>query len=211
MLPAWRRPCPGVPGGAHTRGGPALAGAGRPPARHRRAARSGCVMWVRCHCQPARLVIFNPCSIQARNPYQQAVLASGGRSVRSNHGSLYPGSQQASRVQCNCRWRPLKAIPVPCHVGPGSGPKVFSGPPRPWPVDRNVPPVLRRKNGCQPPRVMRRNSQRADKPRSASTRTVHDRGTARYTWRRMRTHARRQACLAVAARTTQTTGMAQPR
>ena len=57
-------------------------------ASHRRAARSGLVMWVRCHCQPARLVILKPCSIQARNPYQQAVLASGGRSVRINHGSL---------------------------------------------------------------------------------------------------------------------------
>jgi hypothetical protein len=27
-------------------------------ASHRRAARSGWVMWVRCHCQPARLVIL---------------------------------------------------------------------------------------------------------------------------------------------------------
>ena len=32
-LPAWRRPCQGAPGGAHPRGGPALSGAGRPPAR----------------------------------------------------------------------------------------------------------------------------------------------------------------------------------
>ena len=57
-------------------------------ASHRRAARSGMVMWVRCHCHPARLVILKPCSIQARKPYQQALLASGGKSVRSNHGSL---------------------------------------------------------------------------------------------------------------------------
>src|SRR5882724_11679851 len=57
-------------------------------ASHRRAARSGLVIWVRCHCQPARLVILKPCSIQARKPYQPAVLASGGRSVRINHGSL---------------------------------------------------------------------------------------------------------------------------
>ena len=63
-----------------------------PPAtaRHRRAARAGGVMWVRCHCPPARLVILQPGSIQARNPYQQAVLASGGRSVRINQGSVYP-------------------------------------------------------------------------------------------------------------------------
>ena len=72
-------------------------------ASHRRAARSGLVMWVRCHGQPARLVILKPCSIHARNPYQQAVLASGGRSVRITHGSLSPASQQASRVQCS--WR----------------------------------------------------------------------------------------------------------
>ena len=39
---------------------------------HRRSARSGSVMRVRCHCQPARFVILNPCSIQARIPYQQA-------------------------------------------------------------------------------------------------------------------------------------------
>src|SRR4030095_476332 len=30
-LPAWRRPCQGVPGGAHPRGGPGLAGAGEAP------------------------------------------------------------------------------------------------------------------------------------------------------------------------------------
>jgi len=41
-------------------------------ASHNRAARWGSVMRVRCHCQPPRLVILNPCSIQARNPYQQA-------------------------------------------------------------------------------------------------------------------------------------------
>ena len=37
-------------------------------ASHRRAAQSRLVMWVRCHCQPARLVILKPCSIHARNP-----------------------------------------------------------------------------------------------------------------------------------------------
>src|SRR5439155_5989023 len=72
-------------------------------ARHRRAARSGLVIWVRCHCQPARLVIFKPCSIHARNPYQQAALASGGRSVSINHGSLSPTSQHANSVQWS--WR----------------------------------------------------------------------------------------------------------
>ena len=57
-------------------------------ASHSRAARSGALMRVRCHCQPARLVILKPCSIQARRPYQPASLASGGRSVRISQGSL---------------------------------------------------------------------------------------------------------------------------
>src|SRR5262249_56395982 len=51
-------------------------------ANHRRAARSGWVIRVRCHCQPARLIHLNCCSIQARRPYQPASLASGGKSVR---------------------------------------------------------------------------------------------------------------------------------
>src|SRR6266481_2542024 len=93
---------------------------------------------------------------------------------------LNPGPQ-ASRVQWSCRWRPLKAMPVPCQEVPGSGTKVCSGTPRTWPLGRKVPPVLMRKNGCHPRRVMRRNSQRAYKPRSASTMTVHDAGTARRT------------------------------
>ena len=72
---------------------------GRPPtlsnhkvatatANHRRAARWGSVMRVRCHGHPARLVSLKPCSIQARNPYQQASLASGGKSVRINQGAM---------------------------------------------------------------------------------------------------------------------------
>src|SRR5712691_5121060 len=102
-------------------------------------------------------------------------------------------------------------MPVPCHVVPGAGTNVFRGTARTWPWGRKVPPVLMRKNGCHPSRMMRRNSQRASKPRSASTMTVHARGTARRTWRSMRNHSRRQACLAVAGRTVQATGMAQPR
>jgi hypothetical protein len=49
------------------------------------------------------LVIVTPCAIHARHPYQQAVLASGGRAVRITHGSLSPASPQASRVPCH--WR----------------------------------------------------------------------------------------------------------
>jgi hypothetical protein len=72
-------------------------------ASHRRAARSGLVMRVRCHGHPARLVLVKPCSIQARKPSQQAVLASGGTSVRINHGALSLASQHASNVPCSCR------------------------------------------------------------------------------------------------------------
>src|SRR5205807_3064829 len=61
-------------------------------ARPRRAARAGWGIRVRCHGQPARLVSVKPCSIQARRPYQQAVLAAGGSAVRSTHGSCSPGS-----------------------------------------------------------------------------------------------------------------------
>jgi hypothetical protein len=57
-------------------------------ASHRRAARCGSVMRVRCHCQPARFVTLKPCSIQARSLYQHASLASGGKSVRIHHGSV---------------------------------------------------------------------------------------------------------------------------
>jgi len=87
----------------------------------RRAARSGGVLGVRCPCQPARWVLLKPCAIQARTPYQQAVLASGGRSVRSNQGAVSPASQQASRGHWSGRWRPVKAMPVPCQAVPGSG------------------------------------------------------------------------------------------
>jgi hypothetical protein len=58
----------------------------RPMPSSMRTARSGWVFRVRCHCQPARLRHFNCCSIQARNPYQPASLASGGRSVRISQG-----------------------------------------------------------------------------------------------------------------------------
>ena len=75
-------------------------------ANHNRAARCGSVMRVRCHCQPPRLVILKPCSIQARKPYQHALPALGARSVSSNHGSRYPSSHRASSVQLRRRRAP---------------------------------------------------------------------------------------------------------
>jgi hypothetical protein len=82
---------------------------------------------VRCHCQPARLMHLNCCSIQARSPYQPASLASGGRSVRISHGSVSPSSQQASRVHRSRRWGRLKAVPVPRQQVPGWGTKLSKG------------------------------------------------------------------------------------
>ena len=81
-------------------------------------------MRVRCHCQPPRLVSLKPCLIQARKPYPAAVLATGGRSVTSNHRSVYPGSQQASIVQAS--GLVLNAAPRLCHWVSGAGANVAS-------------------------------------------------------------------------------------
>src|ERR1022692_1810458 len=84
-------------------------------ASHSRSARAGSSMRVYCHCQPPLLIRLNPCSIQARKPYQQTSPASGGKSVRTNQGSAYPSPQQARRVQSNCADAVLKAVPRPCQ------------------------------------------------------------------------------------------------
>jgi hypothetical protein len=55
--------------------------------------------------------------------------------------------------------------------------------------------MFTRKNGCHPSRVLRRNSQRTSKPRSARTSTVQARETARGPRRTIRNDSRRQACL----------------
>jgi hypothetical protein len=68
-----------------------------------RAARSGARRRVRCHCQPARLGIVKPCAIQARRPYQQASLASGGRAVRSSPGAVEPSAHRANNGHAPCR------------------------------------------------------------------------------------------------------------
>src|SRR5881409_913715 len=53
-------------------------------ANHRRAARSGLVMWVRCHGHPARLVICKPCAIHARAgwPWQRTHMTKPERAAR---------------------------------------------------------------------------------------------------------------------------------
>ena len=102
-------------------------------------------------------------------------------------------------------------MPVPRQLVPGRGTKVVKGRQQAAPAGRKLPPVLMRKNGCQPSRVMRRNSHGAYKPRSANTITVQPRGMAGRSRRSRRSHSRRQACLAPAGKITQATGIAQPR
>jgi hypothetical protein len=96
-------------------------------ATHRRVARSASVRRVRCHGPPPRLATWKLGAIQARNPYQAASLASGGRSVTSSHGSWEPWSQRANKVPSRRRGFPAKAVPRPAHEVPGSGTKVLRG------------------------------------------------------------------------------------
>src|SRR5215475_448490 len=102
-------------------------------------------------------------------------------------------------------------MPAPRQLVPGRGANVVNGRQQVASVGRKLPTVLMHKNGCQPSRVMRRNSQGAYKQRSANTITVQGWGTAGRSRRSSRSHSRRQACLVLAGKTTQATGMAQPR
>ena len=94
-------------------------------------------MRVRCHRQPPRLVSLQPGSIQARKPYQAAVLVSGGKSVMSNHSSRCASSHRASNVHAT--GRDLKAVPVPCQAVPGVAAKVDSPYQQTFPWGRNNP------------------------------------------------------------------------
>lgn len=77
-------------------------------AGHRRAAR-GMYHAGTLPLPAPRLVSLQPCSIQARKPYQAAMLASGGKSVTSSQA----GSQPASKGPAN--ELVLNAVPVPCQ------------------------------------------------------------------------------------------------
>src|SRR4030095_14191331 len=59
---------------------------------------------------------------------------------------------------------------------PRLGGKALQGAKAPRPSGRKVPPVLMRKNGCQPRRTIRQNSHGAYKPRSVHTSTGQPRG-----------------------------------
>ena len=117
-------------------------------ASHRRAARSGARMRVRCPGQPARWVIVQPCAIEARSPYQQASLASGGRAVSLSPGAVSPSAPRANRVPSTCPPACCEAVPRPRQRVPGWGPKRCKGRQHGVPAGRKVPPVLMRKNGC---------------------------------------------------------------
>src|SRR5206468_8902683 len=67
-------------------------------ASHRRSALSGSSIRVCCHCQPPLLLSLNPCSIQARRPYQEASPCCTARSPRISHGSLCPSPHQPQSV-----------------------------------------------------------------------------------------------------------------
>jgi len=75
-------------------------------ANHSRAARCGSLLRVRGHGHPPRLALLQPCSIQARSPYQPAAPALGAKAVKSNHGSAEPSSPRARRVQLRRRRGP---------------------------------------------------------------------------------------------------------
>jgi hypothetical protein len=129
------------------------------------------------------------------NPGPQPIPTGGAglrrRSVSINQGSLLC-LPAASRVQWSWRFWPLKAMPVPCQDGPGSGTR-SSGTSRTRPRAK-VPSM----NAQQ-----RMPSQPRDAPKQpASIQAAigqHDDGPGRRSARRirrsMRNHSRRQACL----------------
>ena len=109
------------------------------------------------------------------------------------------------------RRRIQKAVPRPHQHWFTSRTNARSQYHRVWPAGRNLAPSLIRSSGCQPRRTMRPKSQRAHKPRSASTSTVQSGGMAGRTPRNRCNHSRRQAPGWFAGKTVQATGMPHPR
>ena len=66
---------------------------------HSLSTRWGSSMRVFSQSQPPLLITSKPCSIQARKAYHTALPASGGKSVKRNHGSSYPSAYRASSVR----------------------------------------------------------------------------------------------------------------
>src|SRR5262245_50330931 len=115
---------------------------------HSRSARRGSVMCVFCQSQPPLLSRLNPCSIQARKPYQQTSAASGARSVSTSQGSAYPASRRASSVHRSRLGASLKASPTPFQDWPSGGTKLARARRCFSPRNRNEPAVLMRMSGC---------------------------------------------------------------
>src|SRR5205085_658685 len=122
-------------------------------ASQRRAARSGSVMRVRCHCQPARLISLKLCSIQVRRPYQATSHAAGGRSVRISQGSWYPSPYQATRVQSRLAPRPFHApaTQAPRSTRPPAAPPPPPAQPTPPPTRPPPRPASARSRPPPPP------------------------------------------------------------
>src|SRR5205085_2657902 len=105
-----------------------------------RAARSGSVILVWCHCQPPRLMSLNPPSIQDRMPYHATWATSGGRSVSTNQGSACASAQHATSVHCRRQEGVAKQSTSPHHCVPSRGTTVANERKPTCPRGRNCPP-----------------------------------------------------------------------
>src|SRR6266568_2010477 len=134
------------------------------------------LLW--CHPHSPRLKSLNPPSIQVRSPYQLTRASSGSRSVKMIHADAEPASQCMSKVPFTRPFLLAKHATLPCQLVPGVGTQRLIHAKFSSPGKRAFDPTLIRKNGCQPHATMASHSQRAYKPRSASTSTSHSGGTA---------------------------------
>jgi hypothetical protein len=219
-------PAPGRPKSGRRSGRSGLAGGGptsrsRPTltipsvatasASQRRAARAGTVLWGDGPCHPPRLVPWKRCAHQVRSPYHLASHPSGAKSVRLTQGSSGPAPHQATRVHSRWPSRERNAVPHPrqrCSTCPTHA---RSQSQRAGPAGRTFAPWLIRRKGGHPKRTIRRNSPRAERPRSVSPSTVQSLGIAGRHRRRSRHHARRHAPGWFAGSSVQATGIAHPR
>ena len=130
-----------LPGAAQRRLPPPGRGRGQAGWRRIRAAadsasqcreiRSGPVLRVLCHCQPALLSILKPGSIQKRSAYQLAPASPGAWPVNMVHGSSCSAYQTTIRVQRRFTVASLNAVPRPIHPVSGRETKVRAGRRRP--------------------------------------------------------------------------------
>jgi len=179
-------------------------------ASQHRAARSGSVIWVGCHCHPPRLPHVQHCSHPPRRACPWASQSSGGRSVSTNHGSACPSPHHAPSVPSSRPSAEAKAVPRPRQQRPTGPTRSRTQTNCACPAGRNGPPWLIRRNRCQTRRTIRRNRQRAYPPRSANTSACQPDGMADRSTCSIRNHSRRHVPLWLASRIVQATGMAHP-